>query len=133
MADQIRSNGTQTRRVSRTSGAGKSKRVERGAGRIRRVAGITHVDTIPRLEAQENDNSESKGLARLLQSWSNEVFTQGNFARDLQTALDYVEALHQDLPSGITGPMQMECVRILKEEVDRAEQTYKLRKGVPRA
>ena len=132
MADQIGPNRAQTRRVSRTGAAG----VRRGTGargKSVRAYGLKQVDTIPRLEQQDDEDAESRGLSRLLGEEGEEGFTPGTFADDLQRTLDFVEALPPDVLSGKQSDLYLECARILQEEVARAREITALRKAVPRA
>jgi hypothetical protein len=132
MADQIAPNRTQTRRVSRSS-TSKVKRGTGAKGKNIRAQGLKLVDTIPRLEPDEDQDAESRGLTRLLGEESEEGFTQGTFADDLQRTLAFVEALPPDVFSGKHSDLYVECSRILHDEVDRAREIATLRKAVPRA
>lgn len=131
MADQI-GPSRQTRRISRT-GKSETKRTSRTRGKSARAEGLKQVDTIPRLEQQDTEDGESKGLARLLESEEGEGFTQGTFAEDLQRTLAFVAKLPLDALSGKPSDLHLECTRILNEEVVRARVTAALRKAVPRA
>jgi hypothetical protein len=131
MADQVGpSRGP--RRISRTGGP-KGKRSLGVRGKNVRAYGLKQVDTIPRLEAEDDEDGESRGLARLLGEENEEGFTPGSFADDLQRTLAFVEALPSDVLSGKPSDLYLECARILQEEVARARETAALRKAVPRA
>jgi hypothetical protein len=132
MAEQIGPNRIGGRRISRT-GQAKSKRASRAGAKSVRVDGLKQVDTIPRLEAQDFDDGESKGLARLLGEEGEEAFTHGTFAEDLARTLAFVEALPPDALSGRQTELHAECARILQDEVARAREMAAVRKGVPRA
>ncbi|HLP42190.1 MAG TPA: hypothetical protein VK465_11825 [Fibrobacteria bacterium] len=129
---EVRSGKVQSRRISR-SGKSDTKRSSRKGAKSVRVEGLKQVDTIPRLEQQDNDDGESKGLARLLESEIAEGFSQGTFADDLQRTLAFVERLPLDAVSGRPSELHLECARILQAEVTRAKETAALRKAVPRA
>lgn len=129
---EVRSGKVQSRRISR-SGKSDTKRSSRKGAKSVRVEGLKQVDTIPRLEQQDNDDSESKGLARLLEGESSEGLSQGTFAEDLQRTLAFVERLPLDMVSGKPSELHLECARILQAEVARAKETAALRKAVPRA
>ena len=122
----------QTPRVSRVR-SNKTKRASRGGAKAVRVDGLKQVDTIPRLEQQDFDDGESKGLARLLGEDDEEGFTHGSFAEDLQRTLTFIEALPPDALSGKPSDLHQECARILQDEVSRAREMAALRKAVPRA
>lgn len=132
MADQIGPNRVGQRRISRTAQS-KTKRTGRAGAKSVRVDGLKQVDTIPRLEAQDFEDGESKGLARLLGEEAEEGFTHGTFAEDLARTLAFVEALPPDALSGRQSELHMECARILQEEVASAREMAAVRKGVPRA
>lgn len=132
MADQISPNRVAPRRISRTSKAG-AKRTGKAGGKSVRVEGLKQVDTIPRLEPQDFEDGESKGLARLLGEEGEEGFTHGSFADDLARTLAFVEALPPEPLSGRPSDLHQECARILQDEVDRAREMAALRKAVPRA
>ena len=132
MADQVGPSRVQPRRVSRTGGP-KAKRTGRAGAKSVRIDGLKQVDTIPRLEAQDFEDGESKGLARLLGEEGDEGFTHGTFAEDLARTLAFVEGLPPDALSGKPSDLHSECARILQEEVDRAREMATLRKAVPRA
>lgn len=131
MADQI-GPSRQTRRISRT-GKSETKRTSRAKGKSARSEGLKQIDTLPRLEQQDIEDGESKGLARLLDGESVEGFSQGTFAEDLQRTLAFVEKLPVDMLSGRPSDLHLECSRILNEEMVRARATAALRKAVPRA
>ncbi len=132
MAEQVGPSRVTQRRISRTGGA-KSKRASRAGGKSVRVDGLKQVDTIPRLEAQDFEDGESKGLSRLLGEEGDEGFTHGTFAEDLARTLAFVESLPPDALSGKPSDLHAECARILMEEVTRAREMANLRKAVPRA
>ena len=132
MADQIGASRTQTRRISRT-GKSESKRGSRTGAKSVRAQGLKQVDTIPRVEPQDTEDGESKGLARLLEGEGGEGIAQGTFAEDLLRALAFVESLPLDALSGKPSDLHLECARILHEEMVRARETAALRKAVPRA
>jgi hypothetical protein len=131
MADQIGPNRVGMRRVSRSNSA-KSKRSSR-AGKSVRVDGLKAVDTIPRLEQQDFEDGESKGLERLLGEDPEEGFTNGNFVEDLVRTLTFLENLPVDAQSGRRTDLHEECARILQDEVFKAREMANLRKAVPRA
>lgn len=132
MAEQIGPNRVGGRRISRTAQS-KGKRTSRAGAKSVRVDGLKQVDTIPRLEAQDFEDGESKGLARLLGEEAEEGFTHGTFAEDLARTLAFVEALPPDALSGRPTELHAECARILQDEVARAREMAAVRKGVPRA
>jgi hypothetical protein len=132
MADQIGPSRVSTRRISRTTKS-TTKRTGRAGGKSVRVDGLKQVDTIPRLEPQDFEDGESKGLARLLGEEGDEGFTHGSFAEDLARTLAFVEALPPEPLSGKQSDLHQECARILQDEVARAREMAALRKAVPRA
>ncbi|MDB5104463.1 MAG: hypothetical protein JWP91_2152 [Fibrobacteres bacterium] len=132
MSEQIGPNRVGMRRVSRSTSA-KSKRSSRSGGKSVRVEGLKAVDTIPRLEHQEFEDGESKGLERLLGEDPEEGFTNGNFVDDLARALVFLESLPFDSQTGRRLDLHEECARILQDEVSKAREMAALRKAVPRA
>jgi hypothetical protein len=102
-------------------------------GKNVRSYGLKQVDTIPRLEPDEDANGESRGLARLLGAYGEEGFTPATFTEDLERTLAFVQGLPSEPGSGKPGDLYAECVRILHEEIDRARHIALLRKAVPRA
>lgn len=131
MADQIGPNRVAPRRISRT-GAAKGKRAARAAGNAR-SEGLKAVDTIPRLERQDFEDGESRGLARLLAGDGDEGFSGGARVEDLTRTLAFLEGLPVDAHSGRRPELHEECARILREEVERARELASQRKGTPRA
>lgn len=132
MADEIRPSRVGPRRVSRTTTTGGKKSSK--TGRSPRTAGLKAVDTIPRLEEQDFEDGESKGLERLLAAGNQEEFTSGGFVDDLKRALTFLQELPAD-PSMAGGRSELheQCTRILMEEVSKAREMAALRKGAPRA
>jgi hypothetical protein len=132
MSEQIGPNRVGMRRVSRT-GSAKSKRSSKASGKSLRVDGLKAVDTIPRLEHQDSEDGESKGLERLLGEDPEEGFTNGNFVEDLARTLVFLENLPVDSQTGRRLDLHEECARILQDEVSKAREMANLRKAVPRA
>lgn len=122
------------RRVAGTGPAQEKAGARAAKAKKKRATGLKAVDTIPRLDRLELEDADSAGLDRFLGGEPGEGFSQTYFVNDLLRVLDFLETLPSEgrLPGGHPD-LHLECMRIVKEEVERARELAAMRKGAPRA